>query len=162
MMCSSSVTLREICHAHKRVISETSRNQLNGNANAEPTHFTVAFPAGFLLLQSLQTFEPNTKIKTKESLHGRVQMFRTYKMSEIGHHPSILTLNHVQGLCDSPQDIKAPIPTSATHLVRRSNVNDDIIPGTRQREQNSPFNLWHFPAFEDVNREEIKCQKQHI
>lgn len=142
MMWSSSVTLREICRAHKRVVSETSRNQLNGTVNAEPTHFTAAFPTGFLLLQSLQTFEPNTKIKTKKSLHGRLQTFKAYKMSEIGHHPSILTLNHVQGFCDSPQDIKAPIPTSRTNLVRRSNVNNEILPDVRDKENKTHPLIW--------------------
>lgn len=79
-------------------------------------------------------------------------------MSEISHHRSILTLSHVQGLGHSPQDIKAPIPMHRKSLALASNLNDKILLDMKQKESNSPFNLGHFPVFQDENMEEINVK----
>lgn len=80
-------------------------------------------------------------------------------MSEISHHRSILTLSHVQGLGYSPQDIKAPIPTHRKNLALTPNLNDEILLDIKKKkESNSPFNLGHFPVFQDENGVEINVK----
>lgn len=79
-------------------------------------------------------------------------------MSEISHHRSILTLSHVQGLGHSPQDVKAPIPTHRKSLALASNLDDKLLLDMKQKEPNSPFNLGHFPVFQDENVEEINVK----
>lgn len=78
-------------------------------------------------------------------------------MSEIGHHPSILALHHVQSLRHRPQDVEAAIPVNTAERAQTSNSKDEnkAEKNKKEREQNSPFDLRHLPAFEEEGREEI-------
>lgn len=159
------MTLREICHTHthKRWLLSRSpglaRRQLKRWADSHhccPFHFRISAPSESANSSARQKNEKRDI--TAGSLCQRLQSFWTYKMSEISHHRSILTLSHVQGLGHSPQDIKAPIPTHKKSLALASNLDDELLLDIKQKEPNSPFNLGHFPVFQDENVEEINVK----
>lgn len=79
---------------------------------------------------------------TAGGLHQGLRSFWTYKMSEISHHPSNLTLNHVQGLDHTPQDIKAPIPTHRKNLAWTSNLNDQILLDQKLKKHQTHPLIW--------------------
>lgn len=61
------------------------RDQLDGNTNDGPTHIAATLStSGFLLLQSLQTFQPHRKMKKRDLTAGGLhQQLRSFNVQDV-------------------------------------------------------------------------------